>query len=170
MHDSPRKIASILGTVACLTLLLHIVLAAVIIISPNASRLSPVLGFYRRFVVLGPFFDEARIISSPHLLISEYKNGAWSDDMDMGCAAVANPTVGKNEAVQRRAFETFLATSVTNVKQRTHVSRALVELENYLRTRPTIKDADSLSITFIQRRWSRTLAYTDTVYQHKFKP
>src|ERR671913_355964 len=105
MCPAPRSNNPLPGTVTCLMLLLHVLFAIVIILSPGASRLNPLLNFYRRFVVLGPFFDERRIVSSSHVLISRYEQGSWSEATDVACLDVLRPVNGKYEALQRRSFE-----------------------------------------------------------------
>lgn len=168
MDDRPRKVYTIPGAVAGLALLFHIVVAVVIIIAPDTSYRNPVLRFYRKFVVLGPFFGESRIASSPHLLISQHNKNVWTAPVDQACLEVAHPEAGKNESVQRRSFERFLSTQLVDEKSE-RVPRALRELENYLRLRPVFSGADSLQITLVNRRVAGTAVHTDTLYQHKFR-
>ena len=169
MHDRSRKIPTVLGaTIGCL-MLLHIVLALFVIVMPEASRGNRVLGFYRRFVVLGPFFQESRIVTSPHLLVSKLEEGRWSKGTDFACLEVAHAASSKNESLQRQSFENFLADRAAREKRGDRVSRAVGELENYLRSRPAFTHSDSLAVAYIHQHAAGTTVHVDTVYQHKFK-
>jgi len=169
MPDRPRKVRTLLGTLACLLLLIHVAIALVIVAWPDASRRSRVLGFYRRFVVLGPFFQESRIISTQHLLVSQYEKEAWSEGTDFACLAVAGKAGGKYEALQRQSFENFLADRAARAKRRDAHSLAVRELEGYLRSRPAFNRADSIAVAFIRQSAIGTEVHIDTIYQYKFK-
>src|SRR4051812_2920795 len=116
MRDMRRKVSSVLGTLIGLLLLLHIAIALLVVVWPEISKSHRVLSFYRRFVVLGPFFQESRIVSAPHLLISQYGNGAWSADTDFACERVARGA-GKYESLRQQSFENFLAAGAARAKQ-----------------------------------------------------
>lgn len=168
MSNGLRKFAGILGTLACLMLVLHIAMALLLIAWPEVSKTNRVLSFYRRFVVLGPFFQEARIVSAPHLLVSQYKAGVWSDKIDFACLEVAGAD-GKYQALRWQSFENSLASRVASTKRNDAHSRARRELENYLRSRPTFTQADSLAVTYIRRSAVGATVQVDTVYRHRFQ-
>jgi hypothetical protein len=168
MRDMPRKVSTVLGTLACLLLLLHIALALLVIVWPEISKSNRVLSFYRRFVVLGPFFQESRIVSAPHLLISQYANGVWSAGTDFACERVAGGA-GKYESLRYQSFENFLAARAASAKQGDGRQHAERELENYFKSRLGFSKADSLSLTYVRRGTVGAMVYVDTIYQHKFK-
>jgi hypothetical protein len=171
MRQAPRKFSTILGTVACLVLLLHILLATIVVVSPEISKGSKVFTFYRRLIVLGPFFQEPRIVSSPHLFVSHYREGVWTPGKDYGCATV-KATGSRYGEVKRRAFEEYLAFQVGQNQPVNVTSRAARELEHYLTSREQAMGADSISVAYVVQRGMPQGggAHIDTVYQFKFKP
>ncbi|MEJ1241905.1 hypothetical protein WBG78_27410 [Chryseolinea sp. T2] len=164
-----RTIFSVFGTLICLAIAVHVLLALIIIISPETSRVSPALKFYRRFVVLGPFFQQPRIGSKSHLMVSQQVNGTWSVPTDYACEDVANPHLSKNLALQRRAFEVFLTESVNHSRREADRTRALNELKMYLRTQERFRNADSINMVSIRRGFSDGVAGVDTVFQFRFR-
>lgn len=165
---------TLVGLVACVLLLVHVLLGVLIVVRPEASEGSRLLTFYRRLIVLGPFFQEARIVSSPHLLVRYQKHGTWSDPIDPGCVEVAL-TGGEYRALKNRSFEEFLGSRVIRDRRASRNRRALRELEHYLRWRAGERQADSLEVAFIFRRQrmasheSQGEVYADTMFVHRFK-
>jgi hypothetical protein len=169
MEGRPRKFAALSGTVICLMLFVHVVLGLIISIAPEASKGRPLLKFYRRFVVLGPFFQEPRIVTAPHVWVSFHEHGVWSDGVELNGRAV-NETPTKYAAAQYRTFENYLGELAARAKQRgSGRKRAIKELEDYFNARTSGRTADSLNIIYVRQGAPGCTACSDTVYQHKFK-
>lgn len=166
MSYRPTTVAAIGGTLVCVALLTHAVLAAIIILKPEASVGHRVLTMYRRFVVLGPFFQESRITTAQHVLISLYDQGEWNAPADYACREVAASRHGKYGALQRRNFEKYLVWRSSREKRPGTSTR---EMENFLRSRVSGR-GDSLEVVLVSQ-YSRAgfASGTDTVYTHKFK-
>jgi hypothetical protein len=171
MRQAPRKFSTIPGIMACLVLVMHVLLAAIVVVSPDVSKGSKVFTFYRRLIVLGPFFQEPRITSSPHVFVSYYVSGAWTPGKDEGCESVA-ASASQYGVVKRRAFEEYLAFQVGRRQPVRLTSRAALELENYLGSRERAMGADSIAVAYVVRQGMRDAggAHIDTVYHFKFKP
>ena len=168
MQGSPRKFATLSGTAICILLFLHIVLAVVISVEPNASKGSRVLKFYRRFVALGPFFQEQRIVESPHTWVSFHENGVWTDGVELNGHALHERSP-HYAATQYRTFENYLGQLSARASQRKRRMGVIKELERYFRLRTDGTRADSLNVIYVRQGKAKGVAYTDTVYQHKFR-
>jgi hypothetical protein len=166
MRDQ-RNALSIFGALVCLAFMVHILLASLVIIMPEASRINPVLKFYRRFVVLGPFFPESRIRSKSHLMISQYKDGAWSNPADYACDDIADGIGNRYLALQRRSFEVFLTARAARATRDKDRARTLSELEMYVRSQERFSEADSIAIMGVRRGSANEDQAIEI--QHKFK-
>jgi hypothetical protein len=72
-----------IGLAATVVVALHIVLSLVFTLTPNAAQHAGLVGLmYKRLMLIGPFFNESRIKTSPHLYIRTYENGRWSSARD----------------------------------------------------------------------------------------
>jgi hypothetical protein len=168
MEGRPRKFAALSGTVICLMLFVHVVLGLIISVDPEASKGRPLLKFYRRFVVLGPFFQEPRIVTAPHVWVSFHDNGVWSDGVELNGQAMGE-TRSKYAASHYRNFENYLGELGARAKQQGGRKRAIQELEDYFNARTAGRPADSLNVIYVRQGASGCAACADTVYQHKFR-
>lgn len=170
METEPGKVSGVLSIIACALVVVHIVLALVIVVYPDASQGSRVLTFYRRLFVLGPFFQEPRIVKSPHLWVSLYKDSAWSPPHDNGCSDV-NISGASYHAIKVRAFEEFLGGQAAERIPLNGRSRAERELEDYVRSRVQDSGADSVGVAYVFRRAAprENEVAADTVFYLKFK-
>jgi hypothetical protein len=68
-----------IGLTAGLIILLHIAFSVFIVFAPPSLQGNNKLWkIYRQLVILGPFFDEARIKYSSHLSLRYFADGQWS--------------------------------------------------------------------------------------------
>ena len=64
--------------------LVHIVLCCIFMLTPKSAIPSGVVGLtYTRLMLIGPFFHESKITTSPHLYVRYYKNNQWSSSKDV---------------------------------------------------------------------------------------
>jgi hypothetical protein len=83
--SSNRKFRKILFWFTTIFLVGHIVFTAQCIFIKADILPGKLNAFYKKLIVLGPFFMETRIVSSPHLYVSYLSNdGKWSAFQDMG--------------------------------------------------------------------------------------
>ncbi|HTE29875.1 MAG TPA: hypothetical protein VK666_05840 [Chryseolinea sp.] len=83
MKDSLTAFTRKVGYIACVVVVLHVVLALVSLFLPrHVAMHMPLISFYRKMVVLGPYFQAFRLTSSWHLLVSTKQNGSWSSLVD----------------------------------------------------------------------------------------
>lgn len=171
MQAGPGKVSGLLGIIACVLVIVHVLLALIIVTDPDASNGRKVLTFYRRLIVLGPFFQEPRIVTAPHLLVSLRVDGTWTTAHDYGCSDV-EATGASYRAVRARAFEEFLGGQVAERKPLDRESRVVRELENYLRARVHDSRADSVAVAYVLQRVTpqQDGIAADTVFHLKFKP
>jgi len=169
MLPTVRKVSKVVGFAACAAILLHVIVAVIVVVSPDVSRGSRIFTFYRRFIVLGPFFQEPRIVASPHVFVSHYVDGAWTPGTDEGCTQVEDPERSYRD-LKRRTFEEYLAAQVARRMPVRMSSPASRELQAYLRAQVNASTADSIAVAYVFRRSRRDQpAYTDTVYHFKFQ-
>jgi hypothetical protein len=72
-----------IGFAAALIVLLHILLSSFILVIPKTISNSNSIGrMYNRAVLVGPFFDEPRIKTSPHLYVRYFENERWTPPRD----------------------------------------------------------------------------------------
>lgn len=169
MGRASRSLLTVISALVCLAIVVHILLGVVVAVYPGVGGNNSLLHFYRRFVVLGPFFSETRIQSKSHLLISQRRDGVWSQLTDYGCEDVADSRMNRLSAVQRRAFEVFLLGQKDRATGPADVSRALRELEAYVLSQERFMEADSFVIADVRRRAMEDQAHIDTVFQHRFR-
>ncbi len=82
---SNQKFKKVLFWLTALFLTLHLLLAIQTIFLKIDFLPSKINSFYKKLIVLGPFFSDSRIITSPHLYVSyPSSSGEWSPFRDVG--------------------------------------------------------------------------------------
>lgn len=167
MENTTRKASAAVAIVAGVALLIHVAMGVVIVCSPEISEGNRVLTFYRRFVVLGPFFSESTIAGAPHLYVSYHAGGSWSKAVDYACHDVAQPH-RRYRATKRRAFEEYLIKRVEKVKDPRPHATVVRELEGYLTQREMPQGTDSIRVSIVRTSVKGDTPGTDTVRVYAF--
>lgn len=167
MENTTRKASAAVAIVAGFALLIHVVMGVVIVLSPEVSAGNRILTFYRRFVVLGPFFSEPTIAGAPHLYVSYHSGGSWNKAVDYACHDVAQPH-RRYSAAKRRAFEEYLVKRMEKVKDPRSNATAVRELEGYLFRQEMPQGTDSIRVTIVRTSVKRDTPGTDTVRVYAF--
>ncbi len=84
LHSSNSMLNKILFRITITLISIHIVLAAQYIFFNLDIFPTKIKSFYKKLVILGPFFSDDRIAVSPHLFVSyPSASGVWSPFRDM---------------------------------------------------------------------------------------
>lgn len=168
MNEKPRNFPIVAGTMACLLLIGHITLAIIVVVSPRASEGSNVLTFYRRYIVLGPFFQSERITASPHLIVSERTDGVWTK-AEVPVRVRELEGISRYRAVQWGKFGVYLARRTAYSRSEYARAERKRELEAFVKEGAVGANVDSLAVSCVVRRnVDLSIAFSDTLYTFKF--
>lgn len=176
MNLKPKRYRNTITTLALTLFAVHLLLCAYFIAVP-ANRLSRShLGiFYRRLVLLGPFFGEDRIQTSPHLFV-RYKEGEeWSPVSDNGLTH--SPTVVQYGDRIKQDYVQYLSRSVSRSKNKdpekirktTHFKR----LHRFLADKTFAgKEPDSVQLIYVVRWYvpATKVVNADTLFNFRYDP
>lgn len=168
MNNTSRTFPIVAGAMACVLLIGHITLAIIIVVSPQASEGSDLLTFYRRYIVLGPFFQSDRITASPHLIVSEQTDGVWAK-ADVPVRVRELEGVSRYRAVQWEKFGVYLARRTAYSRSENARAERKRELEAFVKEGALGANVDSLAVSCVVRRnVNLSIAFSDTLYTFKF--
>jgi len=160
--------------------LLHILLSLFIVLAPkrfvDSNRLS---SLYSRLILLGPFFVESRIKSSPHLYVRYNVNSAWSPFTDY---AIENfrfyyEHPWRYDKLHFNDFERYISYQVgkqSKSKQFEQIknSRVFRELNQLVLQELIRKPVDSVTLVYgfnLYLPESKTFRF-DTIFKYTYNP
>lgn len=177
--SSNQKFKKVLFWLATLFLAFHILLALQIIFFKIDFLPSKINSFYKKLIVLGPFFNDTRITTSPHLYVSyPSSSGEWLPFRDVGLENFTNFQTypwrydqlkwsDYERYVSRKAYKEITALKYIEGSE----GAATTELIQYvIRLQPS--QTDSIKIIYIWNTWqSESLSLKmDTAFAVLYKP
>jgi hypothetical protein len=169
-----------IGIAACLAIMLHILLCLLVLILPQRAVVAnPITSLYRTFMIIGPFFYEARIKSTPHLLVSVYRDGSWSLPIEhrMNSLRAYRQQPWRYDVLRKYDFEEYIASQVGTIKKRHDFdkvmrSKAFRELNQFVVLEYTDKPVDSLSLLYVVKVYStmENSYKSDTIFNFTYNP
>jgi hypothetical protein len=177
--SSNQKFKKVLFWMATLFLALHILLAIQSIFFKIDFLPGRINSFYKKLIVLGPFFSDTRIQTSPHLFVRyPTSSGEWSPFHEAG---LANFRDFKNhpwryDQLKWSDYERYVSRKAyTEIRALKYIDgsegMASAELIQYVRKLPS-SEPDSVMLTYIWNTWqpeTRSVK-TDTAFAVMFKP
>jgi len=173
------SLKSRIGAAAIVVVILHIAFSVVVLRSSRKQNSSGLRSLYSHLILLGPFFQESRITSSPHLYISYKVNDSWSPVADPG---IANFTFYREhpwryDKLHYSDFERYIALQVgqkarSKEFQDVQHSRPFRELNHFILREVIREPVDSVSIVYGLNFYSpETKAMRfDTVFNYTYNP
>ncbi len=176
---SNLKFRKTLFWVTTIFLTIHILLGSLSIFF-NINFLPDKLNsFYKKLLVLGPFFTHTRIATSPHLYISYSSSGSWSPFQDVGSKNFADfqQHLWRYNRLKWSDYERYTGRKAfKEIKSLKHIDGsegiATAELIQYISRLQLHTQSDSIKLVYILNTWqpeSRSVK-TDTAFAVIFKP
>jgi hypothetical protein len=169
-----------IGIAAIAISLVHVILSITFLLTPTEAQHSGMTrSMYNRLVLIGPFFNEPRIKTSPHLYVRYYENSQWSPVRDIAAEnhAIFITHPWRYDRLRMNYFERYITRRVGPLNSRTDVeavkeSRAFRELNQFVLSEYIQRPVDSLSLVYgVSQYYPETnLTRFDTTFAYTFKP
>ena len=169
-----------IGIAAAAIALLHVLLSIIFLLSPKAAQHSSMIRLtYNRLLLIGPFFNESRIKTSPHLYVRYYENNQWTPVRDIASENhaffLSHPW--RYDRLRINYFERYITRQVGQLNSRSDVevvkeSRAFRELNQFVLREYIQRPIDSLSLIYGVNQYCPETNSTrfDTTFAYTFKP
>ena len=169
-----------IGATACVILLLHILLSIFAVTAPKQwVNANPLTGLYDKLILLGPFFHESRIKSSPHLYVSYQIHNSWSPARDYGVEnfALYRERPWRFDKLHSNDFERYISYQVGSQDKSRHfqevsASKAFRELNQFVLQELIQQPVDSVTLVYGVNTYlpeSRTFRF-DTILNYSYNP
>jgi hypothetical protein len=169
-----------IGIAATAVALLHVILSIIFLLSPKAAQHSGTIGLmYNRLMLIGPFFNEPRIKTSPHLYIRYYENDQWTPVRDVAAEnhALFIRHPWRYDRLRINYFERYITRQAEHLKSRHDVgsvkeSRAFRELNQFVLREYIQRPVDSVSLVYGVSQYDPETNSTrfDTTFAYTYKP
>jgi hypothetical protein len=154
----------------------HLLLCAYFAFAPTARLSRSHIGiFYRRLVLLGPFFGEDRIQTSPHLFARYKEGGEWSPVSDNGLTH--SPTLWQYGGRMKQDYVQYLSRSISRSKnkdpEKIRKTANFKRLHHYLAGKTFAgKEPDSVQLIYVVRWYvpETKVVNADTLFNFKYDP
>jgi len=134
---------------------------------------------YNRLVLIGPFFDEARIKTSPHLYIRYFSNNTWTPSRDYVMENFADycRSPWRYDKLRITYFERYLSNRVSLLDkpdqfEEVKNSRAFRELNQFVIHEYVGRPMDSIALVYGHNRYfpeTNTIRF-DTSFAYTYNP
>jgi len=169
-----------IGIAAAAIALLHVVLSITFLLSPKEAQQSSMIRLmYNQLLLIGPFFNESRIKTSPQLYVRYYENNQWTPVRDVAAENHAyflrHPW--RYDRLRINYFERYMTRRVGQWNSRSDVesvkeSRSFRELNQFVLQEYIQRPIDSLSLVYgVSQYYPETNSIRfDTTFAYTFKP
>lgn len=168
------------GIAATVIVVLHIVLSVIFMLNPKSASHAGIIGLiYNRLLLIGPFFQESRIKTSPHLYVRAYENSRWSSvrDFAMENNSFFHSHPLRYDRLRMNYFERYISHQVgllnvpRNYKE-IKKSRLFRELNQFVLQEYLKRPVDSLSLVYGVNRYFPETGITefDTTFAYTYNP
>ena len=145
----------------------------------RAAAFSPLTSVYSKVILLGPFFQESRIKTSPHLLVSFRTKKGWSETRDLAIENFNEYTHGpwRYEKLRYCDFERYLARQLSlqvKGKEFSEIKELKVfrELNQYLTHETISSSVDSIRLEYCLSTYIPVgnTVRLDTIFSFAYNP
>lgn len=160
-------------------LLFHITFSIVVLLTPGRRNPGTLGSLYERLILLGPFFMESKIRSSPHVYFSYKVNGNWSAVFDHGLQESlfyrAHPW--RYDRLHGGDFERYIAQQLGEQARNKKFeaikdTRGFRELNQFILNEGIGKPVDSIALTYGHNAylWETSATQFDTIFSYIYNP
>ena len=149
-------------------------------LTPKSARHSGLISLiYNRLVLIGPFFNEPRIKTSPHLYIRTYENGQWTAVRDF---AAENQTFYRShpwrfDKLRVNYFERYASNKLSLLNKSSQLEEvrgtgSFRELNQFVVQEYIGRTTDSISLVYGLNRYFPETNTTefDTTFVYTYNP
>ncbi len=160
---------------ACMLLGLHVFIAISSLLLPAHYSPLKLITFYRKHILVGPFFQDERIKYTSHLYVSYLKDGKWSLPHDYAYENFIYYTQHpwRYDKLHEGDYEAYAAWSLSEVKaSKVHSSKAFRELNQYVTAALIKRAVDSVSIVYLRKHYQPETDdfRMDTLFVYQYDP
>jgi hypothetical protein len=169
-----------IGLAAFVIVLLHVLLSVFILFTPKSVANSNSIGrTYNRLMLVGPFFDEARIKTSPHLYVLYFENETWTPPKDyaMDNFAIYCRRPWRYDKLRITYVERYLSNKVGQTRKtydfdEVKDSRVFRELNQFVVHEYLERPTDSITLVYGHSRYFPETHTTrfDTTFTYTYNP
>jgi len=169
-----------IGLAAVVIVSLHTLLSLLILFIPKPVANSNSIGLmYNRLMLIGPFFDEARIKTSPHLYVRYFENETWTPPTDyaMDNFAVYCQRPWRYDKLRITYAERYLSNKVGQMNKprawdEVMDSRVFRELNQFVVHEYLKRPTDSIRLVYGHSRYFPETHTTrfDTTFTYTYNP
>jgi hypothetical protein len=175
VNESPTAFKRKVGRIASLLIGAHLLVAFFCLFAPADYNPFRLVGLYRKFILVGPFFKDEHIRYTNHLYVSHYGRGKWTVPRDYGHEAFDYYTrhPWRYDKLHEGDFAAYGAWALSGVRQSDiRSSKAFLELNNYVTSELIGRPVDSVALVYVRRQYhpaKKTVAI-DTIFEHIYNP
>ena len=168
-----------MGIAAVLVVFLHILFSIFVLLTPGKHNAKSLGKLYNQLVLLGPFFTESRIKTSPHLYISFKVKDTWSPFVDHGLANFKSycQHPWRYGKLHYGDFERYISLQIGEQIRHKEFkgmgsSRAFRELNQFIVQEVISRQVDSVSLVYglnVYLPETKTVRF-DTVFKYTYNP
>ncbi|MEJ7645507.1 MAG: hypothetical protein WKF87_13000 [Chryseolinea sp.] len=175
MNEPRTAFRKLVGRITFLLIVLHVSIAVISLLLPQDYAPLKLITFYRKYILIGPFFQDKRIRHSTHLFVAYHKDGKWSDARDYANDDFVYYTnhPWRYDKLHAGDYASYGASSLSTVKQSNiQASRAFRELNQYVNEVLIRQQVDSVSITYLKKHYllEKGDFRLDTLFVHRYDP
>jgi hypothetical protein len=165
--SSHNRFRKILAASTVLLLILHVAIASYLTFSGNNSRSNILLRSYHRFALIGPFFREETITSTPRFIVTSWKNGK-PESIEI-FQALTREYHHRPWSTSTLVYRDYIRKSIPYRKS--DIEKQTLKKIVKITAPYTIDDADSIQWMYMYQRFSSgDQLIRDTVFTYSFNP
>ena len=161
--------------ITCVLIGIHLSLALVSLLLPAEYSPSKVITLYRKYILVGPFFQDKKITHSTHLYVAYFTEGKWTTPRDYGFEDYIHYTKypWRYDKLHGGDYATYAAWSVSKVRQQNiKSSKSFRELNQYVTSALIRRQVDSVSLVYLEKHFQpkEDNYRLDTLFVYKYDP